>query len=109
MMRRMRFVVFIVAASVSVAADANRAPSAPARSDRWWGHVKVLAGDSMEGRNTGSPAHKRAAEYVAAQFHKAGLQPAGTNDFIQPVKFKTRKIDEAHSSLALVRGGKTEA
>src|SRR2546426_7209604 len=79
-----------------------------ADADRWWTHVKVLADDSMEGRNTGSAGHKRAAEYVAAQFKQAGLEPAGTSGFIQPVKFKTRKIDEAHSSLALVRNGTSE-
>ena len=100
-MRRMSCtVLFCVAAFLTLRADSGA---------RWWSHVKVLADDSMEGRNTGSPGHKRAAEYVAAQFQKAGLEPAGTNGFIQPVKFKTRKIDEAHSSLALVRDGKTEA
>ncbi len=62
----------------------------------------------MEGRNTGSAGHKRAAAYVAAQFKQAGLEPAGTGGFIQPVRFKTRTIDEAHSSLALVRDGTSE-
>jgi Zn-dependent M28 family amino/carboxypeptidase len=100
MMRRVSCTVLCcLVAFVTLRADATR----------WWSHVKVLADDSMEGRNTGSAGHKRAAEYVAAQFQKAGLEPAGTDGFIQPVKFKTRKIDEAHSSLALVRGGKTEA
>ena len=28
---------------------------------RWWSHIQVLADDKMEGRNTGSHAHKRAA------------------------------------------------
>src|SRR5438874_13522565 len=79
-----------------------------ADADRWWSHVKVLADDSMEGRNTGSPAHKRAADYVAAQFEKAGLEPAGTDGYIQAIKFKTRRIVESGSSLALVRDGKTE-
>jgi Zn-dependent M28 family amino/carboxypeptidase len=79
-----------------------------ADADRWWSHVKVLADDSMEGRNTGSPGHKRAAEYVAAQFEKAGLEPAGTDGFIQPIKFNTRRIVESESSLALVRDGRTE-
>ena len=74
---------------------------------RWFSHVEALANDGMEGRNTGSPAHKRAAEYVAAQFKKAGLEPAGVNGYIQPVGFKTRKIVEAESSLALVRDGQT--
>ena len=62
----------------------------------------------MEGRDTGSPGHKRAAEYVAAQFQKAGLEPAGVGGYIQPVKFKSRRILEDKSSLALVRSGKTE-
>ena len=75
---------------------------------RWWSHVEALANDGMEGRNTGSPAHKRAAEYIAAQFQKAGLEPAGIGGYIQPVKFKTRRIVEAQSSLALVKNGETQ-
>ena len=75
---------------------------------RWWSHVEALANDGMEGRNTGSPAHKRAAEYVAAQFKKSGLEPSGAGGYIQPVAFNTRTIDESKSTLALVRNGKTE-
>src|SRR5258707_13526004 len=75
---------------------------------RWWSHVEALANDGMEGRNTGSPGHKRAADYVAAQFKKSGLEPAGVGGYIQPVAFKTRRIDEAKSSLALVKNGKAE-
>jgi Zn-dependent M28 family amino/carboxypeptidase len=73
---------------------------------RWWAHVEALANDSMEGRNTGSPGHKRAAEYVAAQFQKSGLEPAAAGGFIQPVAFDTRRIDESKSSLALVVDGR---
>src|SRR6476660_3613634 len=75
---------------------------------RWWSHVEALADDALEGRNTGSPGHKKAAEYVASQFQKAGLEPAGAGGYIQPVGFKTRKIIEQQSSLVLVRNGKTE-
>ena len=75
---------------------------------RWWGHIEVLASDGMKGRNTGSPEHKRAADYVAAQFQKAGLETAGIGGYIQPVVFKTRTVVEAQSSLALVRTGRTE-
>ena len=76
---------------------------------RWWSHVAALANDGMEGRNAGSPGHKRAAEYVASAFQKAGLEPAGIDGYIQPVAFTTRRIVEANSSLALVRNGKAEA
>jgi len=75
---------------------------------RWWAHVEALANDGMEGRNTGSPGHKRAADYVAAQFKKSGLEPAGAGGYIQPVAFQSRKIVEAKSSLALVRNGAAE-
>ena len=49
-----------------------------------------------------------AAEYVAQQFQKAGLKPAGENGFIQPVKFVGRKLVEPESSLELIRNGKVE-
>jgi Zn-dependent M28 family amino/carboxypeptidase len=91
--------VLMLAGSLMLRADPNR----------WWSHVEALANDGMEGRNTGSPAHKRAAAYVAAQFKQAGLEPAGTDGYIQPVAFKTRTIDESHSSLALIRDGKAES
>jgi Zn-dependent M28 family amino/carboxypeptidase len=88
-------VVAMLAGAIGLRADGKR----------WWSHVEALANDGMEGRNTGSPAHRRAAEYVATQFQKAGLEPAGIGGFIQPVRFKTRRIVEAQSSLTLVRNG----
>ncbi len=72
----------------------------------WWGHVTFLSADDMRGRETGSPEHRKAANYVADQLARAGAQPAGTNGFLQPVTFRSRRIDEAKSSLALVRRGK---
>jgi hypothetical protein len=69
---------------------------------RWWSYVEYLASDALEGRNTGSEGHRKAAEYVAAQFAQAGLKPAGENgSFIQPVSFLTKQLDESQSSLAL--------
>ena len=102
MVRRVTIAALVVsAASVVVRGDQDM-------SKRWWAHVQALANDAMEGRSTGSPAHKRAADYVAGQFQRAGLEPAGTMGFIQPVQLKTRRIIEASSSLALVKDGKAE-
>jgi hypothetical protein len=75
---------------------------------RWWSHVAFLADDALEGRDTGSPGHRKAAEYVAREFEKLGLRPAGTEGFLQPVEFRSRTIDEAHSRLALLRDGGEE-
>ncbi len=77
-------------------------------ADRWWAHVTFLADDRLEGRDTGSEGHRKAAEYVVEQFKRAGLEPGGTNGFIQPVKFRSRRIVEEKSSLALVRDGNVE-
>ncbi len=81
---------------------------AQAQAEAWWGHITALAHDSMRGRQTGSTEHRKAADYVAAAFRKAGLVPAGPAGWFQPVGFHVRRIAEARSSLALVRAGKPE-
>lgn len=96
--------VFVVAAhfpsSLSVRARAADVPD----GQRWWSHVAVLADDKLEGRNTGSPGHAKAAQYVAAEFARAGLKPAGTDGYLQPVHLISRALDESHSSLTLIKG-----
>jgi Zn-dependent M28 family amino/carboxypeptidase len=74
-------------------------------ADRWFGHVEALANDEMRGRETGSPEHRKAAEYVAAQFKAAGLAPGASGGFFQPVSFTSRRLVEDTSSLSLVRDG----
>jgi Peptidase family M28 len=76
---------------------------------RWWSHVAVLADDKLEGRITGSMGHRKAAEYVAGEFARSGLKPAGTDGYLQPVHLISREIDESHSSLALIKGTSTES
>ncbi len=76
---------------------------------RWWSYVEFLASDKLEGRNTGSEGHRKAAEYTAGQFEHDGLKPAGEQGYIQPVKFVTKELDEARSSLTLERNGQKEA
>jgi Zn-dependent M28 family amino/carboxypeptidase len=80
-----------------------------AEGNAWWAHVQFLASDDMRGRDTGSDGYRRASEYVAKQFADAGLQPGGTNGFMQSIDFEVRRIDESASSLSLERAGKTEA
>ena len=80
----------------------------PPDGKRWWSYVEALANDQMKGRDTGSPEHLKAAQYVADHFQKAGLTPAGTQGFLQPVKFEAWKIVEPESSVELIRGGKAE-
>ena len=69
--------------------------------DRWMAHVKILADDNMEGRLTGSPGYDRAAAYVADQYQKLGLKPAGLDGYYQPVPLKEQSLDLAASKLVL--------
>ena len=90
--------VLTVAMVCGAASISGQQPAA-----RWWAHVTFLANDSMKGRDTGSPEHRKAAEYVADHFKRAGLEPGGTNGYFQPVRFRSRRIVEEQSSLTLIR------
>jgi Zn-dependent M28 family amino/carboxypeptidase len=105
----MRKAVFFAVLFVSVlAALAQQTPPASHfDGNSWWAHVKFLADDSLEGRNTGSEGLKKAEAYAVEQLQKAGLEPAGTNGFYQPVRFTQFQVDESKSSLALVTNGKS--
>src|SRR5882762_8866015 len=74
----------------------------------WWGHIKVLADDKMEGRDTGSEGLRKAEAYVVEQIKQLGLEPAGNDGYYQALKFQSRQIIEKDSSAALVRDGKAE-
>jgi hypothetical protein len=69
---------------------------------RWWTHVQFLADDKLEGRDTGSKGHLKAARYIAEQFERAGLRPAGKS-YLQPVPFQVQQIDEAKCSVEAIR------
>src|SRR5436305_6952065 len=104
----MRIFAIVVLSSLTLAAQ--NVPNPPKEFDgkNWWEHVKVLADDNMEGRETGSPGLKRAEAYVVDQLKQSGIEPAGENGYYQPVKFISREIDEKNSSMALVKDGKAE-
>ncbi len=47
------------------------------------GHLEFLAGDELMGRDTPSPGLDMAALYIATQFKRAGLEPAGNDGYFQ--------------------------
>jgi Zn-dependent M28 family amino/carboxypeptidase len=99
-----------LAASLAIAMSISaQQPAAPLfNGQTWWSHVKFLADDSLEGRDTGSEGLRKAESYAVEQLQKAGLEPAGTNGYFQPVKFLQFQVDEAKSSLALVSNGQSK-
>ncbi len=98
MIRRVTLAATLAAALLASTTDGRR----------WWGHVLYLADDKLEGRDTGSAGHRKAAAYVAGEFERAGLKPAGTDGYIQPVHFHVRRLKENESSMTLVRHGESE-
>jgi len=60
------------------------AAAPPAEPGAVLAHVKFLSSDEMKGRASGSPELERAADYVAGQFEKAGLQPGWNGTWSQP-------------------------
>jgi hypothetical protein len=68
-------------------------------------HVNFLAADERLGRLTGSEAYDQAAQYVAEQFAAIGLEPGGTDGWMQPVPIITRMLDPNISSVTLHESG----
>jgi Zn-dependent M28 family amino/carboxypeptidase len=106
MLRKTGAFVFLMVIAVPFVGQS--APKSAFDGKTWWDHVKVLADDNMEGRDTGSAGLRKAEAYVVDQLKRSGVQPAGTDGYYQPVKFSSRQIIEADSSAALVRDGKVE-
>jgi Zn-dependent M28 family amino/carboxypeptidase len=109
--KRMRWSVFSLMLAVLAAKALSLADHFDGKT--WWNHVKVLADDNMDGRETGSEGLRKAEAYITDQLQKAGLQPAagkaGTRtSFYQPVNFESRQIVESDSSIVLVRDDKVE-
>lgn len=71
-------------------------------------HVRILSSPSMEGRATGTRGIRQAAEYIARQFRRAGLEPAGDRgSYLQEFQVITRVEAGPRNRLeaTLLRGG----
>lgn len=59
-------------------------------------HLEIIAADSLEGRDTGSPGERKAARYITGQFQKLGLKPVGTDGpYLQDIGLVRRSVSEA--------------
>jgi hypothetical protein len=65
--------------------------------------VSFLASDALQGRGTPSPGLEIAGEYIAAQFRRAGLEPAGGDGYFQnaPYNLVTPNPDGLQFTLAI--------
>ncbi len=67
--------------------------------------VAILADDAFEGRGAASENGEKAADWVAAEMARVGLEPAGENGtWFQTVGMIEQTLDEAASSLLFTGG-----
>jgi len=67
------------------------------------GDLSFLASDLLEGRDTPSRGLDIAAEYIAAQFRRAGLEPGGDDGFYQTARMATSETNKEGFELQLSR------
>jgi peptidase M28-like protein len=68
--------------------------------------VGIIADDSMLGRDTPSPGLELTAQYVASEFKRAGLRPAGGNgSYLQRFGLTRWVIDTSRSVITLSAAG----
>src|ERR1035441_9354240 len=99
---------FVAAIVVLFSVSAGAQTSTHFDGQSWWNHIKVLADDKLEGRDTGSRGEREAQKYAVEQLQRTGALPAGVVGFYQSVKFVSRQIVEKDCSLTLIRDGKRE-
>lgn len=80
-------------------------------SDELKTHLYIVAGDEMEGRNTGEPGQKKAGKYLISQYEKMGVSyPKEGNGWYQkvPSEFMARafspKLNDSENIWAFIEG-----
>ncbi|HET8886823.1 MAG TPA: M28 family metallopeptidase [Salinimicrobium sp.] len=71
-------------------------------------HLYIFASDEFEGRDTGEPGQKKAAEYLKTEYKKLGIvSPMGGDDYFQEVPgsyFTRGTIKDTENVLAYIEG-----
>ncbi len=91
----------------------EKAPPVPDRTaaldrisaDSLRGHLSFLASDLLEGRDTPSRGLDLAAEYIAAQFRRAGLEPIGDDGYFQTASWELSEPEAAGFRFELTGEG----
>ena len=106
--RRLSMISTLLLSLAAWHAPAQDAPPAPSplaadrlaaldriSSDSLKGHLSFIASDLLEGRDTPSRGLDLAAEYIAAQFRRAGLEAVGDVGYFQTASFVSVEPAEA--------------
>ncbi|WP_293906447.1 M28 family peptidase [Phenylobacterium sp.] len=104
-MRRAVLAALLVLAATPAAAASRADRIADPDTRAWWRITEHLASDAMEGRDIGSPGHRRAGRWVAERFKAAGLKPAGDHGtYFQSFPVHESRV-EAAEAVVMRDGG----
>jgi hypothetical protein len=78
-------------------------------ADSLRGHLSFIASDLLEGRGTPSRGLDIAAEYIAAQFRRAGLEAVGDDSYFQTANWFQMAPNPSGFALTLQHEGQTFA
>src|SRR5208282_3529723 len=70
------------------------------------GHLSFLASDLLEGRATPSRGLDLAADYIASEFRRAGLEPAGDDGYFQTANVVAREPNPEGFEMTVTAGGR---
>ncbi len=73
------------------------------------GHLSFIASDLLEGRGSPSRGADLAAEYIAAQYRRAGLEPIGDDGYFQTANWQFTEADLNGFKLVLSKGAEQVA
>jgi hypothetical protein len=101
-----RRIVSFFAMILLCAAGKLTAADAPAIADqRYLEEVKTLTQPVMEGRGDGTKGLEKAAQYLADNYKKFGLKPAGTKSYFQPFTVTTGAKLQSNNKLEFSANG----
>ena len=75
-------------------------------ADSLKGNLSFLASDLLEGRDTPSRGLDLAAEFIASQYRRAGLEPGGDDGYFQTAKMFVQGQNTDGFSLTMLNGDK---
>lgn len=99
----MRFVLGLLLVGLLSAADVVKEADAKALT----AHVSFLASDALEGRETPSKGLDIAAEYIASEFRRAGLEPMSDGTYFQTAKMLVKRVVREGFSMTFTDGEKS--
>ncbi len=97
--------VLLASAALTACAQLPNRSNAIVEPERLRAHIEFLAADALEGRKSGTTGYDVAAAYVAAEYRKLGMVPAGDGgSYFQQVPLREHSLVQGSASAVIETG-----